>query len=112
MAPADQWQCMRVRVELRRNQGAWIARFRKQVDLIGELETGRREFDGRSVMFLHLLQMESPNGLPVESPVLYDPKVTDVVDDEIRFLGFERAPPPSRVWTLQQWDVFLLSKRR
>jgi len=103
---------MRCRVELRRNQGAWVARFRKQIDLIGELETGRREVDGRSVLFLHLLQMESPNGLPVQSPVLYEPRVTDVLEDEIRFLGYERAPAPGRSWHLQQWDVFLLPRHR
>jgi hypothetical protein len=42
MAPADQWRRMRVRVELRRDQGEWVARFRKQADLIGESATERR----------------------------------------------------------------------
>lgn len=104
---------MRCRVELRRSQGGvWIARFRKQAaDLVGQLATGRQEVGGRSTFFLHLTQMEALSGIPRESPVLFEPRLTEALEHELRFLGYEKAAEPGKGYFLQEWDVFPLPDR-
>jgi len=93
---------MRVRIELRRNKGEWIARFRKQTGVVGQLSTGRKEVDGRSVLYLHLSQVERKCGLDAEpSPILFEPRITQVDGDEFRVMGWERVDLAIH---LQEWD--------
>lgn len=93
---------MRIRIELRRNKGEWIARFRKQTGIVGQLATGRKEVEGRPVMYLHLAPVEPRQGLePEPSPILFEPRITQVNGDEFRVMGWERVDLAIH---LQEWD--------
>lgn len=102
---------MRVRVELRRNKGEWLARFRPQAGFPGELVLRRVGVHDREVCCL-TVKVEPRQGFPEEviaGPELYDFRLTDVLQDQLRFAGFEIV---ERAWHAQQWDCFVLPGSR
>jgi hypothetical protein len=101
---------MRIRVELRRDRGEWIARFRPQIGIVGRLSTGRQEVQGRSVLFLHLSSVEPRQGAePAPSPVLFEPRITMVDGDEFRVMGWELV---DQAIHLQEWDCEIVPTGR
>lgn len=96
---------MRVRIELRRNQGQWVARFRKQTGFTGVLLVGHKSVQDRQIAFL-TVRVDYAQGFPdvrPPGPELYEFKLTDVLADQIRFSGWEII---DRTWFGQQWDCF------
>ncbi|RYH40009.1 MAG: hypothetical protein EON54_18610, partial [Alcaligenaceae bacterium] len=91
---------MRVRIELRRQDGVWIARFRKAVEMRGELISGIKEMGGRMALFVHLAPVElHPGQAPFVSPVLYEPKFASAFGNEFRLQGWEVTE--GRAWCAQ-----------
>src|ERR1700753_3455934 len=86
-----QYSCaMRVRIELRRHAGLFSPRYRPQQGIRGVLTLGSRVVEGRTGAAAFLRAVEPEQGYaPVESPVLYDPLLIEVLDDQIRFAGWE-----------------------
>jgi hypothetical protein len=94
---------MKVRVELRRDRGRWIARYRKRAGVVGDLTTRRKVVHDRGVYYLTLDGCES-------TPELYEPRVTEIFGDEMRFSGWEQTA--DLAWVMQEWDVVLLPEPR
>ena len=105
--PIQYDQGMRVRVELRRERGEWIARFRPQTGYTGTLALKHKVVDERQVQYL-TVHCEPRQGYPGErlpGPELFDPRLIGVTDDQLRFAGIELV---ERAWHAQQWDCFVL----
>jgi hypothetical protein len=105
-----QYSCaMRVRIELRRSAGKFTPRYRPQQGIRGVLTLGSRLIEGRTVAAAFLRCVEPEQGYAaVESPVLYDPLLIEVLDDQIRLAGWEAI---DRTHFAQQWDCFWLPDR-
>ncbi|RYF54287.1 MAG: hypothetical protein EOO27_24065 [Comamonadaceae bacterium] len=66
---------------------------------MGELTTRRKVVDDRGIRYLTLVGCE-------DSPELYEPRVIDISENEMRFSGLEQTA--DLAWVVQEWDVFLL----
>ncbi|WP_218509746.1 hypothetical protein [Variovorax sp. dw_308] len=98
---------MRVRIEMRGKDGVWLAKFRKQVEIRGELVCGLREMGGRPVAFVHLSPLELlPNQAAYATPVLFEPKLCAAAGEEFSLQGWEQTE--ERAWCAQEWDCWLL----
>lgn len=98
---------MRVRVELRRHAGKWIARFRKDEGYTGRLIVTHKTVQDRQIPCL-TVHVEPPQGYPHErppGPELFEFKLTDALEDQLRFSGWELIDGCGH---LQQWDCYLL----
>ena len=100
---------MRVRVELRRQAGRFIPRFRPQAGFVGQLVAIRQKVQDREVRCLRV-ECEPRQGYPGErviGPVLYDVKIGDVmlVENGLELIGFEVVDGAIH---LQEWDCFFL----
>lgn len=103
---------MRVRVELRRDAGRFIARYRKTDGFTGELMTMRKMVWDRQVQCL-TIRLEPRQGYPNESlpgPELFESKITEVSGDSIRFMGWEITK--DLCWCVQEWDCEILQPQR
>ncbi len=103
---------MRVRVELRRNAGRFIARFRKTEGFTGDLMTSRKEVWDRQIPYL-TISLEPRQGYPNErlpGPELFEARVTEVTGEAIRFMGWEITK--DLCWCVQEWDCEILPPRR
>lgn len=86
---------MRVVMQLWREQGALRTAIGRVHGMCGELYLTRANVDGeRQVQALQLL------GVAERPPMLYEPRLTHLFDDELHFVGYERA---GRAWVLQEW---------
>lgn len=103
---------MRVRVELRRQAGRFIARFRKTEGFTGDLTTMRKMVWDRQVPYLtiHLEPRQGHPGLRLPGPELFEARVTEVSGDMIRFMGWEITP--ELCWCVQEWDCTMLDVHR
>jgi hypothetical protein len=98
---------MKVRVELRRKEGRFIARYRPQTGFTGHLITARKTVQDREVMYLSV-RVDFPPGetdLRPPGPELFEARITAVQDNEIRFMGWE---VDDLSWHVQEWDCFVL----
>ena len=103
---------MRVRVELRRNAGRFIARFRKTEGFTGELMTMRKMVWDREVPFM-TISLDPKQGHPnvrLQGPELFEARVTEVTGELIRFMGWEITP--ELCWCVQEWDCTVLDVYR
>lgn len=58
--------------------------------------------EGRPVLYLHLTEVERTCGFePQPSPILFEPRITQVSGDEFRVMGWERIDLAIH---LQEWD--------
>lgn len=99
---------MRVRVELRRDAGRFIARFRKTEGFTGDLVTMRKMVWDRQVPYL-TINVEPRQGYPsvrLPGPELFEARVTEVTGEVIRFMGWEITP--ELCWCVQEWDCTVL----
>jgi hypothetical protein len=102
---------MRVHVELRRDAGRFIARFRKQEGFTGELLTRRKTLPDRTVVYL-TVDVEPKQGYPNEippGPVLFEPRLIEVFGEDFRLTGWEITP--DMAWHVQEWDCTVIDKR-
>ncbi len=84
-------------------------RYRPQRGIRGVLTIGARVVEGRTVAAAFLMRVEPEQGYePVESPVLYEPRLLEVLDDQLRLSGWEVV---DRAHHAQQWDCFWLPER-
>ncbi len=96
-----------MRVELRREKGEWIARFRPQTGFTGTLQVRHKVLDDRQLPYLTVL-CEPTQGYPGSrppGPELFDFRLLEVLEDQLRFAGIEVI---DRAWCAQQWDCFVL----
>ena len=103
---------MRVRVELRRNAGRFIARWVKTTGATGEMVNRRKAVWDRQVPYL-TIYVEPRQGYPNENvpgPELFEPKVTAVTDDGFCLMGWEITP--ELCWCVQEWDCTVLDIQR
>lgn len=99
---------MRVRVELRRKDGALEPRYGPQREFTGQLMVMRREIHDRWIQFL-TMRTEPRQGFPndlVAAPALFEPRLLDTHDDIMRFTGWEVVD--GRSWHVQEWDCYFL----
>ena len=67
---------------------------------MGQLSLVYREGShGKNVPALQLLGLERP------WPLLFEPRITALMGNEFKFIGWERC---DRAWVLQEWDCELL----
>lgn len=109
---------MRVRVELRRDQGVFIPRYRPHNGYKGDLRLRHEDVGGRHIYVLCLYPHETQFTVRVapfgeeehyeqlHRMELFEARITSVNDNELRFLGYE--PTKTKAWVVQEWDVELL----
>jgi hypothetical protein len=98
---------MKVQVTLRRKAGIFVPRFGPQCQYIGDLITARKVVHDREVSYLSMRLDHRPFDPRWQTvpPVLYEARITDVCDNEIRFMGWEVV---DLGWHVQEWDCFVL----
>jgi len=100
---------MRVHVELRQRIRGFIPRYAKQPGFRGELIFLKREEQAVERRLLRVA-VEPEQGYPKvypPCPELYDPVLTRILGDEIRFTG--TAVFEDGIWRPQEWDIIILS---
>lgn len=99
---------MRYRVELRRESGVFIPRFRPQEGVRGEMVTRRQHLiDDRWVVYVTIQCEPRPSSIqPIpEAPRLYEPRIIDSPPGEWRLMGWEIV---GKAIHCQEWDCFEL----
>lgn len=90
---------MRVRVNLRRDRGAYLALHGAGTAATGDLHLTHLTADGRRIPALQLLSADR------HWPRLFEPRLVDLSANHLRFIGFERV---DRAWVMQEWDCELI----
>jgi hypothetical protein len=90
---------MRARVVLERDKGEYRPSFGNKEASQGDLHMTYRTSRNRKVAVLQLL------GADKQWPNLYDPKLTDLSANRMRFVGAERI---GNAWHVQEWICELL----
>jgi hypothetical protein len=90
---------MRVKVQLRREGGAYCPPYGKGDTAIGQLSLMHRDASGRKVA------CPAPGGAERAWPDLYEPRLAAWGGNEFKFLGYERL---DRAWVMQEWECEVL----
>jgi hypothetical protein len=90
---------MRVRVNLRRDQGRPRQPYGQSGAATGDLLLSQVTANGRKVHCLQLL------GADRACPRLFEPRLVALSTNIIRFVGFERTED---AWVMQEWECELL----
>jgi hypothetical protein len=85
---------MRVKVCLERKRGEFQPSYGSRRATAGDLHLTYRTTENRRVAVLQLL------GADCVFPNLYDPKLTDMSGNVMRFIGYE---PADHAWHMQEW---------
>jgi hypothetical protein len=98
---------MKVQVILRRKAGIFVPRFGPQYQYTGDLITARKSVHDREVSYLSMRLDHHPSDPRWQTvpPLLFEARITDVCDNEIRFMGWEVV---DLGWHVQEWDCFVL----
>lgn len=99
---------MRVKVELRRRNGVFFHRYGLQKVIEGSMCLSREDVGGRYIYVLNLYP--DLKKLPYQSDksrlTLFEPHLTFMDDNEMRYLGYEVGL--ERAWVVQEWECVVL----